>query len=151
MVTIHILFVVLFDAGVVYQIIARRKMLAAIDAEQQARLQATVEQVIQSIAQSSSEVAGTSTSLMEHSDHLEQLSTRITEIVGGLSEVSRQQNQGTRDGLESDGGARGRHFSDRADNSAGCGRNAGFVPAGRSWTRGGRDGHYKHARSQRDA
>ncbi|WP_199621824.1 methyl-accepting chemotaxis protein [Paenibacillus alkalitolerans] len=97
MVIIHILFVVLFDAGVIYQILVRRKVSESAEKSQNEKLRHTVETIIQNISASSAEVTGNSKQLLETSTRLNQLSAEVLGIMKVLSDVSKQQDAGTRE------------------------------------------------------
>ena len=60
MILVHIVFVVLFNAGVIYQIVARRKVMQVMEQQQQQQLQEAVEQIILDTSDSSNGVLSNS-------------------------------------------------------------------------------------------
>ncbi len=95
MVIVHILFVVLFIAGVTYQIVMRRRWERALEQAQQQRTAETVEQVTNRITETSKTVAEQANELLVSSGQLQGLSDKLLETIGVVTNVTRMQQTGT--------------------------------------------------------
>lgn len=94
MVSIHLLFVILFIGAVIYQIVTRRKVIKSFEQNQDQKLKQTVKGIIDNITATSEEVLTNSRVLSGNSTQLSQLTTGVAEIMRQLDEAANLQEHG---------------------------------------------------------
>lgn len=101
MLCIHLAFVVLFIAGCLYQLIARKKAAAAFKSGQDDKFKQAIDHIVSDISASSSSVEQNSKMLAGSSSQLLQLTEKIKDITASLHQISDRLYQGSEDSLRS--------------------------------------------------
>ncbi|CAM3443148.1 methyl-accepting chemotaxis protein [Marinicrinis lubricantis] len=95
MVSIHLIFVILFVSAVTYQINKQRMALRKLEQEQDLKLKETIQHIVASVSDSSNQVLNRSNELSGQANQLSKLTSEIVHAVGEVEAAARQQVAGT--------------------------------------------------------
>jgi methyl-accepting chemotaxis protein len=94
MVSIHLIFVILFIGAVIYQIVSNRKATLAFETEQNEKLHQTVRSIIDSLSHTSKEVRMNSKGLTNQSSELNRLTLEVVQTMHQVEQAANNQEQG---------------------------------------------------------
>jgi methyl-accepting chemotaxis protein len=96
MVSIHLLFVVLFIGAVTYQIVTRRKAILSLEQEQEQKLKQTVRAIIDNLSVTSEEVLLNSKVLSGNASELSRLTSEVVQTIQQVDQTAQNQEKGSK-------------------------------------------------------